>query len=81
MIDKNLIKTLETTEEYIAWQESLFAIIGYASREDLDDEDLINELMADHLNASFGLQKGLENARYTTKKMLNDEWLLDNSGQ
>lgn len=79
--DKDLIKTLETTEEYKAWQESLFAIIGYVANEELDDENLIMELMADHLNASFELQKGLENARYKTSKDLHDDWLLDNCGQ
>lgn len=80
-VDKDLVKVLETTEEYKAWIESLFAIIGYTSRDDLDDEDLIKELMADHLNASFELQKGLENARYKTSKDLHDDWLLDNCGQ
>lgn len=80
-IDKDLIKELETTQEYKAWQESLFAIIGYTTDEELDDENLVRELLADHLNASFELQKGLENARYKTKKELQEEWLLDNSGQ
>lgn len=80
-VDKDLIKVLETTEQYKAWQESLFAIIGYTSSEELDDENLIMELLADHLNASFELQKGLEKARYNTSKMLHEEWLLDNSGQ
>jgi hypothetical protein len=80
-IDKDLIKALETTQEYKAWQESLFAIIGYTTDEELDDENLIRELLADHLNTSFELQKGLENARYKTKKELQEEWLLDNSGQ
>ncbi len=79
-VDKDLIRILETTEEYKAWQESLFAIIGYASVEE-DDEDLAMELMADHLSTSFELQKGLERARYKTSKELHDEWLLDNSGQ
>jgi hypothetical protein len=80
-VDKNLIKMLETTKEYKAWQESLFAIIGYASREEIDDENLVSELLADHLNASFELQKGLEHARYKTSKELHDDWLLDNCGQ
>jgi hypothetical protein len=80
-VDKDLIKMLETTKEYKAWQESLFAIIGYTTDEEIDDEDLIRELLADHLSASFELQKGLENARYKTSKELHDEWLLDNCGQ
>ena len=80
-VDKDLINMLETTGEYKAWQESLFAIIGYTSSEELDDENLVRELLADHLNASFELQKGLEKARYKTRKELQDEWLLDNCGQ
>ena len=84
-VDSDLIKMLETTEEYKAWLDSLFAIIGYTSQEKQDDEDLIMELMADHLSASFQLQKGLENAKHSAKfrktKELHDDWLLDNSGQ
>ena len=79
-VDKDLIKMLQTTDEYKAWQESLFAIIGYASDE-IDDENLARELITDHLNTSFELQKGLEKARYKTSKELHEEWLLDNSGQ
>ncbi len=83
-INKDIIKELEATEEYKAWQETLFAIIGYISNNE-DDEDLAAELMVDHLNTSFELQKGLEkatrNAKYRATKELHDEWLLDNSGQ
>lgn len=84
-IDNDIIKALETTEEYKAWYESLFAIIGYTSNEELNDENLAMELIADHLNASFelqnGLEKGLENLKHTKTKELYDDWLLDNSGQ
>ncbi|MGB9980329.1 hypothetical protein [Methanobacterium sp.] len=84
-IDKDSIKALETTEEYKAWYESLFAIIGYTSNEELEDEDLAKELIVDHLNASFklqnGLEKGLDNIKYRKTKELHDDWLLDNSGQ
>lgn len=81
MPDKDLINMLETTEEYKAWQESLFAIIGYIANEENDDEELIMELIADHLNTSFALQKGLESARLKISKNLHEDWLLDNSGQ
>ena len=84
-IDKDLIKALETTEEYKAWYNSLFAIIGYTSNEEIDDEELAMELIADHLNASFelqnGLEKGLDNVKYKKTKELHDDWVLDNSGQ
>jgi hypothetical protein len=79
-VDKDLIKMLETTEEYKAWQESLFAIIGYSSNEEID-EKLVTELMADHLNASFELQKGLGNARLKKGKIIRNELLLDNCGE
>ena len=83
--DDKELKELETTEEYKAWQESLFAIIGYTSHEESNDENLAMELIADHLNASFELQKGLEKARHNVKyrqvKELHDDWLLDNCGQ
>ena len=84
-IDKDLIEALETTEEYKAWYNSLFAIIGYTSDEEIDDEELAMELIADHLNASFqlqnGLEKGLDNVKYKKTKELHDDWVLDNSGQ
>lgn len=79
-VDKDLIKVLETTKEYKSWQESLFAIIGYSSSEEID-EKLVAELLADHLNASFELQTGLDNARHKKRKMLQNELLLDNSGE
>ena len=83
-VNNDLIKELEATEEYKAWQESLFAIIGYTSNKE-NDENLAAELMADHLSTSFELQKGLEkarhNAKYRATKELHDDWLLDNSGQ
>ncbi len=83
--DKDFIKVLETTDEYKAWQESLFAIIGYTSNEEIDDENLAMELLADHLYASFelqnGLEKGLKQAEHRARKELYDDWLLDNSGQ
>lgn len=79
--DKELIKALETTKEYEAWQESLFAIIGYASKEEPDDKNFVRELMADHLIASIELQDGLEIAKFKASKKLNDELLLDNAGQ
>ncbi len=64
-INKNLIKKLETTEEYRTWLKSLFAIIGYTSDEKLDDLNLILELIADHLSASIKLQNGLEAAKHS----------------
>lgn len=66
-IDKDLIKELETTEEYKTWLKSLFAIIGYTSDEKLDDLNLILDLIADHLDASVELQKGLEAVRQSEK--------------
>lgn len=78
--NEDIMKVFETTEEYNAWLESLFAIIGYTSRDE-EDEELAAELIADHLNASFALQKGLDGAKYKSSKKKHDEWLLDNCGQ
>lgn len=79
-VSSDLIEMLETTKEYKAWLDSLFAIIGYTSQEKKDD-DLIIELMADHLGASFELQQGLENAKHMISKKMHEDWVLDNSGQ
>lgn len=79
-VDKDLIKVFETTKEYETWQESLFAIIGYSTSDEID-EKLISELLADHLNASFELQKGLGKARNMKGKILRNELLLDNCGE
>lgn len=79
--DKELIKALETTKEYKTWQESLFAIIGYANSENPDDKKFVRELMADHLIASIELQDGLEIAKFKASKKLNDDMMLDYSGQ
>ncbi len=79
-VDKELLKVFKTTEEYNAWQESLLAIVGYASEESYDG-NVIGELLADHLNASLELQEGLGKARFQTKKELHNEFFLDNSGE
>lgn len=78
--EKKLMKKLEITKEYKAWQESLFAIIGFISNEE-NDEDLMMELMADHLSTSVQLHVGVEKAKYYTSKEEHEQWLLDNSGQ
>lgn len=78
---KQLIKALESTEEYKQWQESLFAIIGYATGEDSDDKDLIRMLMAEHLIASIQLQDGLVTAKINASKAWHEDWELDNAGQ
>ncbi|MGZ7160294.1 MAG: hypothetical protein ACXVHR_07465 [Methanobacterium sp.] len=73
MSDENVIKEFEDTEEYKAWQGTLLALIGFLNDKELDDEELGEELMADHLNASLELQKGLEKARYAVDKRLNEQ--------
>ncbi|MCE5214098.1 MAG: hypothetical protein LLF83_05200 [Methanobacterium sp.] len=74
--EKKLMKKLEITKEYKEWQESLFAIIGFISKE-IDDDNLLKELMADHLNNSVQLQIGLEKAKYYTSKEEQEQWFLD----
>lgn len=78
---KELIKALETTKEYKAWQESLFAIIGYANSEDPENKEYVKELMSDHLISSIELQDGFEIAKFKASKKMNDQTMLDYSGQ
>ncbi|HTX60994.1 MAG TPA: hypothetical protein VMC48_01685 [Methanobacterium sp.] len=83
--DNNLIEEFESTTEYKAWQDTLFAIIGYTSDVENEDENLSRALIADHLDASFGLQKGIEKAKniakYKKMKQLNDEFVEENRGE
>jgi hypothetical protein len=81
MINEDIIKELEATKEYNEWQESLLAIIGYTTDEKNNDEELAKELMADHLNASLELQKGLERARYEVGKKLNEDFQEESHGE
>jgi hypothetical protein len=78
MINDDIIKEFEATKEYNDWQESLLAIMGYATDEELNDEELAGALMADHLNTSLELQKGLERARYEAEKRLNGNFQVEN---
>ncbi|MGZ7044485.1 MAG: hypothetical protein ACXVHO_09675 [Methanobacterium sp.] len=73
MSDEDVIKEFENTEEYKAWQGTLLSIIGFLNDEKRDDDELAEELMADHLNASLELQKGLEKARFAADKILNEQ--------
>ena len=81
MIDNDIMKEFEATKEYEAWQESLFAIIGYTMDEKLNDEELAGELMADHLKASLELGKGLEMAKYESGKKMSDEFQRESRGE
>jgi hypothetical protein len=56
----DLINEFAATKEYRAWQESLLAIIGYAKDEEINDEDLITDFIADHINSSLELSKALD---------------------
>jgi hypothetical protein len=83
--DNNLIEQFESTTEYKEWQETLFAIIGFTSNAEKDDESLASALIADHLDASLKLQKGIEKAKniakYKKMKDLNDEFVDENRGE
>ena len=67
--NEDLINEFAATKEYEAWQESLLAIIGYAKNEEINDEDLITDFIADHIHSSLELSKAL--ARI--KKKLKEE--------
>jgi hypothetical protein len=69
----DLINEFAATKEYRAWQESLLAIIGYAKNEEINDEDLITDFIADHINSSLELSKALDRI----KKKLDEESLSE----
>ena len=74
MMDEDIIEKFAATDEYKEWLDSLFAVIGYATNEEIDDEDLITDFMADHINASLELSKGLKRIRHRADKMQNKEF-------
>lgn len=80
-MNKDIVREFKVTDEYKAWQESLLAIIGYTSDEENDDEELAEELIADHLNASIDLQKGLAKAKYEAGRKLNEELQGESMGE
>ena len=67
--NEDLLNEFAATKEYQAWQESLLAIIGYSKNEEINDEDLITDFIADHINSSLELSKALERI----KKKLDEE--------
>ena len=71
--NNDLINEFAATKEYQAWQESLLAIIGYSKNEEINDEELITDFIADHINSSLGLSKALERI----KKKLDEENLKE----
>ena len=73
ILNEDIIKEFKTTEEYEAWQESLLAIIGFTSDEDNEDEELAEELIVDHLNASLELQNGIAKAKYEVGRKINEK--------
>ena len=81
ILNKDIIKEFKTTEEYKAWQESLLAIIGFTSDEKNEDEELADELIVDHLNASLDLQNGLAKARYEHGRKINEDLQGEHMGE
>ena len=71
--NEDLLNEFAATKEYQAWQESLLAIIGYSKNEEINDEDLITDFLADHINSSLELSKALERI----KKKLDEENLKE----
>ena len=58
MMDEDIVEEFAATDEYKKWLDSLLAVIGYATNEKIDDEELITDFMADHISASLELSKG-----------------------
>ena len=74
MTNDKIKKDFEATKEFKEWQESLLAIIGYVSDKKNVNEELAGKLMADHLNASLELKKGLEKAKYKAGRKWNEDF-------
>ncbi len=68
MMDEDVIEEFAATDEYKEWLDSLLAVIGYATNDKIDDEDLITDFMADHINASLELSKGLKRIRHKVER-------------
>ncbi|MGZ7108562.1 MAG: hypothetical protein ACXVHS_05620 [Methanobacterium sp.] len=59
MRKEELINELANSDEYKAWQDSLLAIIEY-SKDELNDNGLITDLIVKHINASLELGNALD---------------------
>ena len=68
MGNEDLINEFAATKEYEEWQESLLAIIGYAKNEEINDEDLITDFIADHIHSSLELSKALARIKKKMKE-------------
>ena len=75
--DNNLIKEFESTDEFKEWKETLFAIIGYTNNAQKEDEELASALIADHLDASLQLQKGIDKIKFKTEYKKTREFNQD----
>ena len=75
--NEDLLNEFAATKEYQAWQESLLAIIGYSKNEEINDEDMITDFIADHINSSLELSKALERI----KKKLDEENLKEKTAE
>lgn len=73
--NEDIINEFAVTKEYQIWQESLLAIIGYAKNEEINDEELITDFIADHINASLELSKALKRIKKKLKKR-NEEFQI-----
>ena len=84
-IDNKLIKEFESTDEFKEWKETLFAIIGYTTNSQEEDEELASSLIADHLDASLQLQNGIDKikfkAQYEKTREFNKDFESDLRGE
>lgn len=56
------------------WIETLLAIIGYLKDKKINDNELLNELMADHFNASLELGKVMDKLKDRDLKRIDENF-------
>ncbi|MGZ7117792.1 MAG: hypothetical protein ACXVHS_10165 [Methanobacterium sp.] len=73
MRKEELIAELANSDEYKAWQDSLLAIIEY-SKDELNDNGLITDIIVDHINASLELGNALDRIKIEAHNREIDEF-------
>ncbi|MGZ7096468.1 MAG: hypothetical protein ACXVHY_04995 [Methanobacterium sp.] len=73
MRKEELINELANSDEYKAWQDSLLAIIEY-SKDELNDNGLITDIIVDHINASLELGNALDRIKIEAHNREIDEF-------
>ncbi len=69
-----LMIEFEATPEYKKWIETFLAIIGYLKDKKINDNEILDELMADHFNASLELGKVMDKLKDRDLKRIDENF-------